>query len=375
MRCLGSLALASTLCACASLTTIDTAVDAAAPRPRAVVGTPLFDWKGIVHCHCRLSHDSEGTTEEITAACREAAIDFVVMTDHQTEESIRDGTRGFLGDTLFLVGCEVRCPQGTLIAFPLQKPLRRWQHPGLITKEAAEQGAIAFVCHAELWKMAWNVLGLAGAEVVNLHAGAMTVGYGGTLATAVFLPLRSLLERICVRDEKVFSAWDEQLASVHPFTPIGGDDAHANVRVFGPLGGTIGTYREVFATLSTHVLAERLDEAALVEAFKAGRTYVSFDIFGEGSGFDFRAVDGPSVAVGGADVAAGPGLSLRVRAPRAGLVRLLRDGVVVREAKGAALTLEAPPPGVYRAEVSTAGGDPWLFSSSIRVVGGAPTDP
>lgn len=355
------------LAGCAAITTVGAGVDPSAGRPRAVPDTGLFDWKGIVHCHCRLSHDSDGTHEEILAACRESAIDFVVMTDHQTEQSIRDGVRGLVGDTLFVVGGEVRCPQGTLIAFPLQRPLRRWQHPGLIAREAAEQGAIALVCHAESWRIDWNVLGLVGAEIVNLHAGATTAGAAGTLATALFLPLRSLLERICVRDERVFAAWDRQLAEVHPFTPVGGDDAHANVRVFGPLGGTIGTYREVFATLSTHVLAERLDEAALVEALRLGRTYVSFDIFGDGAGFDFRAVADGAVHVGGATVPAGPGLELRVSTPRAGRIRLLRDGVVAREVEGDALSLAAPDPGVWRVEVATRGGDPWLFSSSIRV--------
>lgn len=323
-----------------------------------------------MHCHGRLSHDSTGTLEEIVAACRDNGIDFVVMTDHQTDASIRDGTRGFVGDTLFVVGCEVRSPQGTLLAFPLREPLRRWQHPALLAKEAAEQGGLAFVCHAERWKIPWTGLGLAGAEVVNLHAGAMTRGYGGTLVTALFLPLRSLLERICVRDETIFASWDAELAHVHPFTPIGGNDAHANVQVFGPLGGTVGTYREVFATLSTHVLAERLDEASLVDAFRRGRTYVSFDVFGDGSGFDFRAEDGATVAIGGADVHASPTLGLRVAVPRVAKIRLLRDGVVARDVEADTLVEPAPSPGVYRVEVTTRDGDPWLFSSSIRVLPG-----
>lgn len=234
-------ALALSFAGCASLTTMDPAHVATAPRDRRIAGTDLLDWKGIVHCHGRLSHDSTGTVDEIVEACRECGIDFVVMTDHQTDASIRDGTRGLVGDTLFLVGAEVRSPQGTLLAFPLRTPLRRFQHPALLAKEAAEQGALSFVCHAELWKMPWSGLGLAGVEIVNLHAGAMTAGHVGTLATALFLPLRSLMERICVRDDRVFADWDAELQRVHPFTPVGGDDAHANVRVFGPLGGTIGT--------------------------------------------------------------------------------------------------------------------------------------
>lgn len=353
---------------CASVTTMfATPGDAPHARPLPVAGTDLFDWKGVVHCHSLLSHDSEGTIEEISAACEATELDFLVMTDHQTDASIRDGVRGRIGDTLFVVGAEVRSPQGTLVAFPLQKPLRHWQHPGLLAREVHAQGGLAFVCHAELWKIGWDVPGLDGVEIVNLHAGATTAGYLGTLGAMVFLPLRWLFERICWRDDRVFEAWDRHLQRQHPFTPIGGNDAHANVRVFGPLGGTIGTYREVFLTLSTHVLAPRLDEASLVDAFRQGRTYVSFDIFGEGAGFDFRAVLGETVHVGGATVAADPALQLRVQTPAPGRIQLWRDGAVVQEAVGESLVLATPPPGTYRVEVRTTDGSPWLFSSSIRV--------
>lgn len=364
----GALCLVATCAACAAVTTIDPVTRERGGHAPRVAGTDLFDWKGVVHCHGRLSHDSTGTVDEIVAACRECGIRFVVMTDHQTDASIRDGERGLVGDTLFVVGAEVRSPQGTVIAFPLHKPLRRWQHPALLTREAAEQGALTFVCHAEAWRIPWTGLGLAGAEIVNLHAGAMTASYAGTLATALFLPARSLFERICIGDERVFAAWDLALGHEHLFTPVGGDDAHANVRVFGPLGGTIGTYREVFATLSTHVLAATLDETAVVDAFRRGRTYVSFDVFGDGTGFDFRGVSGDVVVVGGADVVADPGLSLRVSVPGNGKIRLLRDGVVIRQVDGDCLLETAPGPGVHRVEVRTSGGEPWLFSSSIRVL-------
>jgi hypothetical protein len=114
------------------------------------------------------------------------------------------------------------------------------------------------------------------------------------------------------------------------------------------------------------VLAERLDEASLVEGFAAGRTYVSFDLFGDGTGFDFRAVDGSTMHVVGSTVAAAPTLTLRVESPREATIRLLRDGVAVREIDGTSLVERAPTPGVWRVEVLQSG-DPWLFSSSIRV--------
>jgi hypothetical protein len=361
------LSLLPALVSCSAFTTMTGPVGGfRSQRPLPVDGTKLFDWKGMVHCHSYLSHDSKGTFEEIQAACERAHTDFVVMTDHQTDASVADGRRGMLGNTLFLVGCELRTPQGTVIAFPLTRPLRRWMHCAAMVQEAQRQGAILLVCHAEMWQD-WNVPGLVGAEIVNLHAGAMTANPAWVLSSGLLLPSRFLMENIAIADPKVFAAWDEQLELRHPFAPVGGGDAHASIKVLGPLGGTIADYPEVFLTISTHVLARSLEEAAIVEAVKLGRTYVSFDVFHEGSGFDFRATQGALVHLPGATVAAAPELTIAVRTPAMGRIQLLKDGAVVVERTGTTLELRAPDAGVYRVVVFTELGAPWLFSSSIRV--------
>lgn len=358
--------LLALLTSCSAFTTMTGPVGDLPPRPLPVEGTPYFDWKGMVHCHSYLSHDSEGRFEDIAAACERARTDFVVMTDHQTDASIRDGRREVLGGALFLVGCELRTPQGTIVAFPLQQPLRRWMHCGALIAEAKRQGAIVLICHAEMWKD-WNVPGLVGAEIVNLHAAAMTVHPANVLSSSLFLPSRFLMETLAYADPKVLAAWDAQLQITHPFAPVAGGDAHASIRVLGPLGGTIADYPEVFLTVSTHVLARRCDEASIVEAVKAGRTYVSFDVFHEGSGFDFRLVQGGLVHLPGDSVEEAPELVLKVRTPKSGRIRLLRDGVAVREVEGDRLEWPAPGPGIWRVEVRTPFGSPWLYSSSIRV--------
>ncbi len=368
-----ALALAGVfLSGCAAFTTMCRGTGPApATRPVPVAGTPWFDWKGVLHCHSHFSHDSEGTLAEIADAARVAGLDFLVMTDHQTDAAIAEGTRGMAGDTLFLVGAEVRTPQGTILAFPLIRPLRRWQSAPALVAEARAQGALAFLGHAEATR-AWEVPGIAGVEIVNLHAGATAASRAGLLLGGLFLPLRSLMEQTCQRDAELFANWDRAALRRHPLTAIGGNDAHANIRLLGPLGLTVANYREVFLTLSTHVLAERLDEAALVAAFAAGRTYACFDVFGEGWGFDYRAIRGEQVFPPGASVPASADLRLEVRAPADARLRLLRDGRLVREQAGRTLAEAGPAPGVYRVEVWTRHGTPWIFSSAIRIEPRAP---
>ena len=44
-----------------------------------------------------------------------------------------------------------------------------WRHPALLAKEAAAQGALTFVCHAETWNAPWHIAELTGAEIVIDH--------------------------------------------------------------------------------------------------------------------------------------------------------------------------------------------------------------
>lgn len=75
--------------------------------------------------------------------------------------------------------------------------------------------------------------------------------------------------------------------------------------------------------------------------------------------------------VGGATVAASPGLSLQVTVPATGRIRLLRNRVEQHARTARTMVVHEVPPGVYCVEAATQGGKSWLFSSSIRVVGTA----
>lgn len=375
-RCLAVAGMAA-LCGCALFTTFggpgagfDRSTD------RRVPGTALLDLKGVVHCHSHLSHDSDGTLAEIAAAAAEAGHDFVVMTDHQTPESIAAGARGMVGGVLFVVGAELRTRGGTLLAFPLERPIA--YSPVLPRMLAAihAQGALALVGHAERFT-AWDVdddrdapgwSGLDGVEVINLHAAILEAPRVPLVLDVLLGSVRAVLERTAVRPDAVLERYDERLRHGRLIPLVAGNDAHANVRLLGPLGGTIGTYREVLATLSTHVLAEELGERALVEALRRGRSYVVFDLFGDGGGFDFRLTGDAGDHVIGSTVAAAPGQELVVRAPRDATLELLHDGVRIATADGRELRWPDPAPGDWRVEVYRSGRRPWIFSSPIRVV-------
>ncbi len=327
----------------------------------------LLDLKGVLHCHSHLSHDSEGTVDEISEAAAAAGLDFLVMTDHQTAESVADGVRGFVNGTLFMVGAEIRTPGGTLLAFPLQSEISAHGNIAGYIEAIHDQGGLAMIGHAERF-LAWDEPTLDGVEVVNLHAQADAAGRLELLTRLLLTPLRLAFASLCGYQQQVLSGLDEHLdGGDWPFPVIGGNDAHANIRLLGSLGWVIGTYEELFACLSTHVLAEGLDQDAIVDAVRRGRTYVVYDLRGEGTGFDFHGHHAGELVLMGGTVVAGADTILSVDVPSMAQVRLLRDGEIVAQRTGTELRFRDPEPGIYRVEVWKSGRWPWIFSSAIRV--------
>ncbi len=335
-----------------------------AERPRSHSGH--LDFKGIIHCHSYLSHDSTGTVEEIAEACADLGLDFLVMTDHQTPYSVSRGQRGMVGETLFITGAEIRVPGGSLLAFPLQHFVRPRPSLEEVLADIHAQGGLAIIDHAERFT-AWDTQGLDGIEILNLHAAAKAASRVEMISKFLFTPMHVFLSSLGFQPSENLRALDDMLQKQHPFLAVGGNDAHANIRVFGPLGGTIGTYAEIFRTLSTHVQASELSEEALVQALRQGRCFVVFDLWRDGSGFDFWAQTPLAMHGMGASLPAQKDLQLRVHTPALGQIRLLRNGEVVARQEGQELHFPDPPPGIYRVEVDLAPQKPWIFANSIRV--------
>lgn len=353
--------------ACSAIVTMSGPASGFTPFvPRPVAGTALFDWKGILHCHSYLSHDSKGKVEDIAAACASVGIDFLVMTDHQTPYSIARGARGVIAKTLFVVGAELRTPDGVLLAFPLRKFVSPKPTTQEVVDEVHAQDALALVGHAEYFEP-WGTRGLDGCEVVNLHAAARAADKPALLVSGIFAGPRTLFEVLCKRPDAVLARYDEQLRTRRPFPLVAGNDAHENIKLFGPLGGTIGTYEELFKVVTTHVLAPTLDEAALVAAFRAGRTYLSFDLFGDTTGFRFTAEGGGSVATLGDRVPTHDRLKLVVEVPRRSRIEVFRDGMLAQAVVGTRLEVAHPEPGVWRAEVRLEDGRPWVLASPLWI--------
>lgn len=361
-------------------------LEAPAPAPRGLdrEGPPLLDLRGVIHCHSEQSHDSPGTLERIAVAARETGVRFVFMTDHFSPQGVNEGARGVVGGVLFAAGAELSRDKGSLLAVavgdasdprPGATPVRAFARTTTAAiEEIRAAGGLSFVGHAEEFQGWASAKGVDGIEVVNLHAAAKRAPWW-LHGAGLVLPPGAYFRRVAEPDPEVLARWDA--LSLARRTPgFGGCDAHASIRVFGPLGGTIGDYPECFRAVTTHLLATSCTARALCDALREGRGYVAFEIGGDATGFAFDLVDGPAPSSGrgrvlatmGGEARLREGMRLLARAPGGDRARvaILRDGVVLVEGPGAALSIPVEGPGVYRAE-ATLDGRPLALSNPIHV--------
>lgn len=317
------------------------------------------DYRGIIHCHSYLSHDSKGTNEEILAAARRAGVDFICMTDHPAPDSLSRALEGRHGDVLVIKGAE----HPKLMALGLREPLKGENTQAKID-EALNQGALAFLCHIEQIPRLDSYSRFTGIELYNVHADVEDEDKLKLFAAAVKWlkddPDHSFLAFFNPPSRNLWH-WDRLLLKRK--TPaVAGNDAHQNVRL-GKI--QLDPYERSFRFVSTHIFAGELQPKAVLEALAAGRSYIAFDLLGDPKGFRFMI---GKHTMG--DEFVFEKCEINVTLPREAVIRLLRNGRQIAMDYGAVLKRPLKTPGVYRVEVYTLYNDrpyPWIYSNPIYV--------
>jgi hypothetical protein len=114
-----------------------------------------------------------------------------------------------------------------------------------------------------------------------------------------------------------------------------------------------------------------LTREALLEAISLEHCYVSFDIFSDPTGFDFRVLQSDKIM--GDEIPFTNQFELMAETPLASRFVLLKNGSASSQASGTTARFPITSPGVYRIEVyldslpAPATGKPWIISNPIYV--------
>ncbi len=350
-----------------------------APRPH---GTALV--RGALHVHSGASHDARGGLDAIAAAARRADLDFVVVTDHNTDASL--AIDGYRRGVLVLGGLEKSTDEGHALVLGIDRlPFLLDGDPATVMRDVAGWEGFVVAAHPassrpdERWTWGWD--GVSGMEVLNLaEPGGFPHGMALAAALARYAvdPQGALLASMRVSRDAV-DAWDRVLAT-RPIAGLLGSDAHGGVRV-GRVWIPMPAHERVFRIAAQYLLlgaplcgdAAR-DGGAILAAVRAGRGWVGLDGLAPAHGFAFSARNQAGEAtMGGALPLSGPTtLEATVDAPAGTTLVLLRNGRAI--ARGAAIHVSSDAPGTYRVEAYlpaalVPGGHvmPWILSNPIAL--------
>ena len=362
--------LALFLTGCAVLGPIERLVPKAKRGPsHEILEDGYDDATGVIHIHTRYS-DGSGTIEEIARVANRQHLDYLVVTDHNTLQPLRDGKQGWYGMTLVLVGEEISTRAGHYVALNVREEVDRRQPTQAVIDEVNRQGGVGFIAHPHFKKHRWTdwtVTGFTGIEAYNVAHDALN---GQKLRIAfwgVAVPADPLFLSMIDRPSKPLATWDELLARHGRVVGIGSSDAH-EVRL--PGGIKIAPYDIMFKLARTHLLLPQgtpVSDQALYEALRQGHAYLSIDLLADAGGFAFFADDGKQVlGIMGDDVPLVAGLRLTAILPAPAQMTLMKDGRPAASMTGQTWHIAVTEPGIYRLECSRQG-KPWIFSNPVYV--------
>jgi hypothetical protein len=350
------------------------------------------EYKGIIHAHTNIGGHSTGTFDEIIDAANANDLDFVLLTEHYSDkfDSSALTLNGIYGRTLFVGGHEADTADGDRFLLipgsPETANFRNLTTPAFLDKVHSES-RLAFVTYPEKFK-SWHTA-YDGIEVFSLHTNAKQMNPYLALFDLIWtypaypgLMLASGFKRPDANLQKF-----DEAASARKISLFAGSDAHSNIgfHLFGddaghkPINIKLDPYMMTFQLARLHVLIEKakpFSRETLLEAIRAGHTFVGFDVLGDSTGFSFTAQHATGRSAMGVEVPSSPDLTLSVSAPLPARFVYYRNGVAVAgSADGPETTGRIIPnqPGIYRVEAyldelgPPFDRTPWIMSNPIYV--------
>lgn len=354
------------------------------------------EFKGVAHVHSFLGGHSNGNFEDIIAAAKSNQLDFVVMTEHTSNDfnTAAMTLKGLHAGILFINGNEVSSNNSDrLLLLPGDETLNlEAATPAkTITQDtfsnARPRRSLALVAYPQDFK-SWNAGGYDGVEVYNVFTNArqikpLVMFFDGLWSFHSYPDL--LFANFYRRPAENLKRWDEAIATTgRKLVAIAGNDAHANVGVSlidssgkTLLGLQLDPYERSFHLVRVHVLIPKdqpLSSETLLEGLREGHCFIGFDLFGDTTGFGFSASNGIENKIQGDEIGLQREVRLTANSPVTSRIVFLKDGKLIQDESGIRQKeFVVSEKGAYRVEVylpqlaAPVGDQPWIISNPIYV--------
>lgn len=340
--------------------------------PGGGIQNTYYEYRGIIHIHTTYS-DGGGSYPQIAAIADSLGLDFLIPSDHNTIEPLKDGMGGYYGNVLMIPAVEHSTDHGAghflAIGDSISLIRSKMIPSDSVYSDALEKENMIFLAHVfhphqNDWEN-WNVDGYTGMEIFNLDE-----NWRDNLTLFRFNKLLASLGLYGLTDnalnysisfpEKQLRKFDE-LCSTRKIVGIGSTDAHSKHFFTGNYGNGFPSYASMFKIVQAIIIStEPLngiythDKHVVLKAIRNGHVYTGFPGFGRTGGFLFSAHTGSATAVCGDSLYAENSADLEIRMPlnKDVLVQVVKDGEICREYSYAQqISFEVTESGVYRVQV------------------------
>jgi len=376
--------------------------------------TALNTYRGVMHVHSYLSHDSEGTLNDLVSAAKNDGIDFIFLTDHPRFDldSFPRGYHGNYDGILIEPGSE----KHGYVCWPLDSMVINLKtDPDTIAKNVVQHGGIVFFSHTEE-KRNWGNPWYQGMEMYNFHTDTKDEKLLPNILNFIvngksyrIWALREMFDE----QTTILARWDS-LNNYRHIVGFSAVDTHENQNIrarylpdgrvewVGPNANIIDTtevtffnkwlfhepdengwifrlmidtYKEGFNYITNYVFADTLSSVSLAENIKKGHLYTAFKSLGDAEGFNYFSKNeaGKINAILGDSIQIDKIQSLNAVTPLPCQFRLIYNGEKVDSSTvdGYSYSWTGPlKSGAYRIETHIKLNGkyvPWIYSNPIYV--------
>jgi hypothetical protein len=376
--------------------------------------TKLNTYRGVLHVHSYLSHDSRGTLYDIIPAAKNDSIDFIFLTDHPRSDidTFPHGYKGFYDGILIEPGSE---KQG-FDAWPLDSAIINWNaDKDTIAKNVVSNGGIIFYAHTEE-PHNWSNPYYQGMEIYNFHTDTRDEHLLPLIINFIVNGNKYrhwALREVFDEQTSIMAIWDS-LNTKRKIVGFSAADTHENQSIrakylkdgriewVGPNADVmdttevkfwnrwllqqpdengwifkwmIDTYKSGFNYITNYVLADTLSVPSLADHLKKGNLYTAFKSLGDAKGFMYYCINQDDSIGGilGDSIKMDQIKTLNAISPLPGRFRLIHDSKTINVSSDDDYQYkweELIEKGAYRIEMHIKLNGkyiPWLYSNPIYI--------
>jgi len=383
-------------------------------RKEPVPLTKLNTYRGVMHVHSYLSHDSKGTLDDIIPAAKTDGIDFIFLTDHPHGrlDTLPKGYHGYFNGVLIEPGTE----NDGFDIWPLHPTVIDWKlNKDTVAKNIVSKGGIICYAHTEE-SHNWSNTDFQGMEIYNFHTDTKDQSPVPIILNVIVNGNKYrhwVMREFFDEQTPILARWDS-LNRIRKIVGFSAVDAHENqnyrarylkdgrVQWIGPnakpvdtmevkfwnkwlfekpdksgwiFKWLVDTYQASFNYITNYVIADTLASPSLADHMKKGHLFTAFKSLADAKGFLYYAVNKKDslVAILGDSINIDQVKTLNAISPFPGQFRLIHDGKTVNISSDENYRFTWSEPlekGAYRIEIHLKLQGkliPWLYSNPIYI--------